>query len=198
MFSPTYKPIADRPTIMDELLAATFLKFIPTSVKPNHLTVFRFITVPFVLILLWNEVYIGGIILFTISAFSDALDGAMARTRNQITDWGKVYDPLADKLLIGLSAMIVVGRELSLPLALTMIFLEIVIILISFWRKYIRGEEIKAKRVGKIKMILQSFGLGFLLLGIVTGVHVFVPLSLLLLLASLFFAVASIAVYGSI
>src|SRR3990167_8132036 len=128
MFSPTYKPIADRPTIMDELLAATFLKCFPTSVKPNQLTVFRFITVPFVLILLWNEVYIGGIILFTISAFSDALDGAMARTRNQITDWGKVYDPLADKLLIGLSAMIVVGRELSLPLALTMIFLEVVII----------------------------------------------------------------------
>src|SRR5690349_9005018 len=100
-------------TFFDQILARTLLPFIPHSVKPNAVTVFRFITLPFVLYLLFVENYKWGLILFALSAFSDAVDGALARTRGQITEWGKTFDPLADKLLISISVIILVSKFIN-------------------------------------------------------------------------------------
>ena len=75
-------------TITDKFLANTVLKLFPNFVRPNFLTVFRFVSIPFIVFFLLHEDYTIGFWLFVISAFTDALDGALARTRNQITDWG--------------------------------------------------------------------------------------------------------------
>ncbi len=65
---------------------------------PNILSIIRMLLIPFVLIYyLQGEYIIAGILLIT-SAFSDMLDGYIARRFNLITDVGKVLDPLADKL----------------------------------------------------------------------------------------------------
>lgn len=87
-------------SFVDRILDRTILKIFPDSIRPNFLTVFRFVSIPFIIFFLINGNYMIGFWLFVISAFTDALDGAMARTRNKITDWGIVFDPFADKLLI--------------------------------------------------------------------------------------------------
>ena len=77
---------------------------------PNMLTIVRFILIPFIFGTVISRHYFVGIVIFTISAFTDILDGYIARKYNYISDIGKLIDPLADKL-----------TQLSLLLALTIL-----------------------------------------------------------------------------
>lgn len=185
-------------TRTDKLLAATLLKLIPAWVTPNHMTVFRMLTVPFLLLFLVNGNYGIAIPLFIISAFSDALDGARARTENQITEWGKLYDPVADKILIGSVTAVVVSSFISPATAFIIIGLEVLIVTMALYHKAYAGIEIEAKRAGKIKMICQSVGIGLLLLYIVWPFAYLYLASLAFLYAAIFFAVLSIFVYKTI
>ena len=65
---------------------------------PNLLTLIRFILIPFIYASVLSKHYLTGLIIFTISALTDVLDGYIARKYNYITDIGKLIDPLADKL----------------------------------------------------------------------------------------------------
>jgi len=185
-------------TLSDRILKYTLLPFIPRFVTPNSVTVFRFVTLPFVVYLLWTEDYKLGLILFFISAFSDALDGALARTRNLITDWGKTFDPLADKLLIGLAVMILVSKFISVYLSTTIVLLEIFLIGGAYYRKSVEGLPIEAEISGKTKMVLQSIGVIFLLMSIVFSMPMFLSMATYTLYVSIVFAVISLVVYKSI
>ena len=70
---------------------------------PNKLCFLRLFLVLFVLLILYstveNRVYIATF-LFIIAAITDVLDGYIARSRNLITDFGKFFDPLVDKILV--------------------------------------------------------------------------------------------------
>lgn len=183
-------------TFFDRLFAATILKLFPRFVRPNFLTVFRFITVPFVAFLLIQGDYLNGFWLFSISALSDALDGALARTRKQITDWGIVFDPVADKLLIGVVAVIVISKAISPLMAALIIGMEIVLVLSSYYR--FRGRLVPARLLGKIKMILQSVGVSLLLLGLFMISPLLITIATYTLIISLFFSVMSLVSYKSI
>ena len=65
---------------------------------PNILTIIRFILIPFIFMSVIFHHYLIGLVIFTISAITDILDGYIARKYNYITDIGKLIDPLADKL----------------------------------------------------------------------------------------------------
>ena len=65
---------------------------------PNILTIIRFVFIPFIFIAVISKHFLISLILFTISALTDILDGYIARKFNYITDFGKLIDPLADKL----------------------------------------------------------------------------------------------------
>lgn len=65
---------------------------------PNILTVLRFFLIPFILLFLVNDEFILAIIFLTISGITDILDGTIARKFNFITNFGKLIDPLADKI----------------------------------------------------------------------------------------------------
>ena len=65
---------------------------------PNLLTTVRFLLIPFIFISVISKHYLTALIIFTISALTDILDGYIARKFNYITDIGKLIDPLADKL----------------------------------------------------------------------------------------------------
>lgn len=65
---------------------------------PNILTIIRFLLIPFIIYFLATNQYIIGAILFILSGITDVVDGAIARKFNFITDFGKLMDPLADKL----------------------------------------------------------------------------------------------------
>ena len=65
---------------------------------PNILTIIRFILIPVILYFIFTGNYILAFIFFTLSGITDILDGAIARKFNLISTFGKLMDPLADKL----------------------------------------------------------------------------------------------------
>ena len=136
-------------TIIDKGIKLIFLWAIPEKVTPNHVTIFRFITIPFVIFFLVLENYTILIPLFAISAFSDAIDGAMARTRDRVTEWGKKFDPVADKLLIGSLAAIVITKEISPILAMIIIILEVLIVITAIREMKKYKKTIEAQKSGE-------------------------------------------------
>ena len=65
---------------------------------PNALTIIRFLLIPVIVISIFNGDYIIAFIFFTISGITDIADGFIARKFNLISNFGKLMDPLADKL----------------------------------------------------------------------------------------------------
>ncbi|NBS41577.1 hypothetical protein EBS80_02860 [bacterium] len=179
----------------DRLLRATVLRLIPGFVTPNVLTWLRFVLTPFVLYLLYVEDYAAGVPLFVLTAFTDALDGSLARVRKQITDWGSMYDPIADKLLIGSVLLVVVVRHMNPLFGIIIVALEVLIVIGGVIHKR-RGHLIMANGVGKIKMLLQFLGVTLLLLAVWTGIDLFIPFSMATFSLAIAFAVLSLLTYG--
>lgn len=196
LFDDDFISIIERmPQWSDTLLHYSILRLIPSFVKPNHVTVFRMFATPFVLLMLIRGYYGWGIIFFLLVALTDAIDGAMARTRNQITEWGKIYDPVADKLLIGSVVIVVVMRELGFFLGLTILCIETLFIFSAWWRLH-TGRAVTANVWGKIKMGLQVLGVTALLLGLITDWPPFFPVSRATFLLAIIFALVSLVTYG--
>lgn len=187
--------MSDQILITDRLLAKTVLWFIPRRVTPNQVTMVRFFTTPVVLYLVLTGQYQIGLFAFLLVAFTDAIDGAMARTRDQITEWGKLYDPLADKLLIGSMVFGVVVRELDLLLGLSIVTVEAVIIGIA-WYGRSQGRVVQANRWGKIKMALEVLGVTLLLFGLAFGIPHVLPFSQASFVLAIIFALVSLVTYG--
>lgn len=126
---------------------------------PNKLTVLRLIFVPFyVFFLLMPSIphhYIIAIILFGAAAYTDHLDGKIARKNNMITDFGKFADPLADKI------MILAALACFVQTGLTNAIIIILIISREFMVTSIRlvassqGKVVAANNWGKAKTISQ-------------------------------------------
>jgi CDP-diacylglycerol--glycerol-3-phosphate 3-phosphatidyltransferase len=125
---------------------------------PNFLTLLRIVAVPVIVVALLDETPNGdalAAIVFALAAFTDGLDGYIARRRKAITTFGKLMDPLADKLLIVAAlislvsldrlaawvAMIIIARELAVT-GLRTLAAE-------------QGVVIAASWLGKVKTALQ-------------------------------------------
>ena len=123
----------------------------------NKLTLLRVALIPVFLAVL----YIGfpysnyvAILIFILAAITDFADGYIARSRGQVTDFGKLMDPLADKMLV-LSAMIWLVQQGTLPAwaALIVIFREFLITSVRMIAKG-KGRVISAGLSGKIKTVV--------------------------------------------
>lgn len=66
---------------------------------PNKLTLIRMVSVPFFIVALYLNLNIAAIVIFAVASFTDFLDGYIARKNNLVTNFGKLMDPLADKIL---------------------------------------------------------------------------------------------------
>jgi CDP-diacylglycerol---glycerol-3-phosphate 3-phosphatidyltransferase len=125
---------------------------------PNVLTLLRILAVPVIVVALLGETPNGDALaagVFALAAFTDGLDGYIARRRQDITTFGKLVDPLADKLLIVAAlvslvslgrlaawvAMVIIARELAVT-ALRAVAVE-------------QGVVISASWLGKLKTVLQ-------------------------------------------
>lgn len=173
----------------------TIIPLIPSFITPNRVTVARMICTPIVLWLLFVGNYEVGVPFFILVAFTDAIDGSLARLRNQITDWGTFYDPVADKLLIGSVVILVVAKHVNVVFAFIIILLEVLIIFGGFLRKK-NGKITSANIFGKTKMCLQVLGVVFLLIAVSAGFDLFIPVSIGTLSLAIVFAVISLFTYG--
>ena len=136
---------------------------------PNTLTIFRILALPFCAYALFKN---GGdddswrIIAFTlffIVGLSDILDGKIARSRNQITEFGKLLDPIADKAMLATAS---IGASLLGMLSwwVTAIFLirEVAVTILRF--AVIKNGVIPASKGAKLKTFFQNFSVGFYIL----------------------------------
>ncbi len=121
---------------------------------PNFITISRIVSVPVIVILLMYETRVTTFIsalIFSIASITDYLDGYLARTRGLMTKLGKILDPLADKLLVASTlvmlvdlhfiqawiACVIIGRELAVT-GLRCVLIE-------------NGQDIAASWLGKYK-----------------------------------------------
>lgn len=180
----------------DYLLRSTVIPLIPRWIRPNHITMLRMIMTPFVVWLLWQESYGWGIPLFVFAAFTDALDGSLARVRKQITPWGIFFDPVADKLLVGCVALTVALKYFSPILVFVAIGLDLLPAMMLLGRKVPRNEPVSANLWGKIKMVLQFCALASLLFGVAFHVQGLVVAGEGILGVSLVFALIAAITYS--
>jgi CDP-diacylglycerol--glycerol-3-phosphate 3-phosphatidyltransferase len=130
----------------------------------NYLTVLRLLLVPVFLVLLLAEdgQHAGwrwaAAVVFLLAAWTDRIDGQLARSRGLITSFGKMADPIADKALTGgaFVALSVLG-ELDWWITLLVLGRELGITLLRFF--VIRHGVMPASRGGKLKTILQATAL---------------------------------------
>lgn len=179
----------------DRLMRWTVILLIPRWITPNHVTVFRLLTTPIVVFLLLMENYAWGVPLFLFVAFTDAIDGSLARLRKQITPWGTFYDPVADKILIGLVVILIVFRYINVWFGLMIVVMELLIAVGALYRK-LKGRSGAANVYGKIKMLLQVVGVVFLLIALWSGLDLFIPFSVGTFSVALIFAMISLWTYG--
>lgn len=132
---------------------------------PNILTVLRLIAVPVFIVMMYKNPFIG-MLIFVIASITDYYDGYLARKYNVISNFGKLMDPLADKILV-LSAMILLClspiRYVHWVVVLIVAVREIAVTLL---RDYYRTKKIiiPANIWGKLKTVLQMVGIIFALL----------------------------------
>lgn len=179
----------------DRFLAATLLRLVPKETTPNQITVARMFMTPMVLWLLYEGRYELATPLFLVTALTDMLDGSLARTRDQVTAWGALWDPVADKLLIGSVALLLLTRHFPPELAVVVIGLEAAFLAGGWYRKS-QGEIVSANWWGKLKMLSQVFGVFFFLVFLQTGAGAFATVSYVIFGAACVLAVGSLFRHG--
>lgn len=136
---------------------------------PNILTMFRILLVPVFFVLIFFTVTPQGAlwatIVFLIAAITDYFDGLLARHLQVISDFGKIMDPLADKILV-LTALLAFATKVGYISIFIFIIIAFREIAVSILREYFkkRGIYIAANIYGKLKTLTQIVGLIFTLL----------------------------------
>ena len=131
---------------------------VPLNV-PNALTVVRILLVPVLVVALLEKTGDGDLlaaIVFAVASMTDAIDGYLARSRNWVTTFGKLMDPIADKLLIiaALVALVSLSR-LQAWVAMVIIAREFAVTVLRVAVGTQQGLVIAANRLGKLKTALQ-------------------------------------------
>ncbi len=135
----------------------------------NVLTGLRIVLVPVFLVALFvgdgHETHwrIGAFVIFAAAVITDRFDGAVARSYDMVTEFGKLADPIADKALIG-AALIGLSLLGDLPWWVTVLILVREIGVTILRLAVIRGGVIAASRGGKLKTLVQAVAIGLFIL----------------------------------
>lgn len=135
---------------------------------PNKLTLFRIILVPFFVVFLLNpgiaHHYLWAGLLFGVAAYTDHLDGKLARKNNQITDFGKFLDPIADKILVVSALVCFVELGLAPTWCVLLIIAREFVVTSLRLVAVDNGKVIAANNWGKTKTVSQIIAIVCILL----------------------------------
>ena len=145
---------------------------------PTYITLGRIVVVPLLVVVLltpagetWFGIngYAVAIVIFLVASISDIIDGQLARRRNQVSNLGKLLDPIADKLLISAALIVLVEKHLAPSWSVVVILGREFII--SGLRSVAASEGIiiQARAIGKLKMWAQCVAIVALLVAAATG-----------------------------
>jgi CDP-diacylglycerol--glycerol-3-phosphate 3-phosphatidyltransferase len=177
---------------------------------PNWLTILRLALIP-VFVLMLNDESRSGLnaaaVIFIFAAITDYADGIIARRYSAVSDFGKLLDPLADKILVMAALVMLVSLHDERGLSFVPAWMVVVILAREFWITGLRalaasgGTVVAAKSGGKVKSFLQMVGIVALLLNdyavTVSGVRLpFQYIGLNILLVSIVFSYLSAIDYS--
>lgn len=169
---------------------------------PNILTVLRIIIIPVIVLLFylpfqWSHYFTAG--LFFLAGFTDWLDGYLARTWQQTSKFGSFLDPVADKLLVVVTLMLLVGDKtlnyIVLP-ALIIVGREVVISALREWMAELgQRTNVKVNFIAKAKTMGQMGAIFFLMLHMEKIYYPITALGYTLLYVSAILTVWSMVIY---
>ena len=145
---------------------------------PNYLTSARIVVVPLLVVVLLTPVaeswfgissYALAIAIFIAASLTDILDGHLARRRNQVSNLGKLLDPIADKLLVSAALIVLVEKHLAPAWTVVIILGREFIVTGLRSVAATEGIIIAADKIGKIKMWAQCVAIVALLVAGATG-----------------------------
>lgn len=168
---------------------------------PNKITLIRFLLIPLIVIVdlispLKEEVFFGYltlnniimVVIFLLGAFSDFLDGHIARKRNLVTSFGKFMDPLADKMLVFATMVLLLNQDNVLTgwVIIVMLAREFMVSGLRMLAAE-KGQVIAAGMLGKIKTNVQFLLIVLLLvLGTMNNLVVNICISIVMYVAVFF------------
>ncbi len=140
---------------------------------PNKLTIARVVAVPFFIAAYYMGWYIAAFIIFVAASFTDMLDGKIARKHNLVTNFGKIMDPLADKVLVYSAICLMIPFYVPAWMLIIILAREFTV---AGMRTVAASEGIviAAGMSGKVKTVLQMIAVCLLLL--VPAFPLFMPL----------------------
>jgi cardiolipin synthase (CMP-forming) len=134
---------------------------------PNFLTLLRIVAIPVFLILLSEDRYAPAFILFLAAGVTDAVDGALARLTDSRSSLGAVLDPMADKLLL-VSSFVVLGINGVVPRWLVVLVISRDIIVVTGYSLifFVHQKTIPVEptQLGKITTFFELLTIGFALI----------------------------------
>lgn len=133
---------------------------------PNLLTLMRILLIPvFILVFYLPFEWAHGLaaIIFALASFTDWLDGFLARKMEQMSPFGAFLDPVADKLLIACTLLLLVGTKdinyITLP-AIIIVGREIVVSALREWMAEVGSRaSVTVNNIGKVKTTVQMVAL---------------------------------------
>jgi CDP-diacylglycerol--glycerol-3-phosphate 3-phosphatidyltransferase len=176
---------------------------------PNILTLFRILMIPVFVLVFYLPVdwrHLGAALIFAVAGWTDWFDGYIARKFNMTSPLGAFLDPVADKLMVVISIVLIVEQYetpwIAVP-ALVIIGREIIITALREWMaEYGNRADVKVSFIGKVKTLWQLGAIFFLILGAaqpsiydVFGIPLFVVLGYFSLYISVALTLWSMFIY---
>src|SRR3989344_4988874 len=166
---------------------------------PNKITIIRVILIPlFAIILLIDIPYreLLAAFIFGMLSVSDFLDGYFARKKKQVTEFGKLIDPIADKLLISTALIFLIGKGVEFWMAAAIILREVLLTAVRIYLIPLRI-VVPASNFGKAKTIMQSIAIIFVLLKLPFSLHIMLAAVILTLISGVEYLIRIRAMTGN-
>ena len=145
---------------------------------PNILTILRFFLIPFTIYFIVKDKYIVAIIFLLLSGLTDVLDGTIARKFNLITNFGKLIDPLADKITqVSILATLVTKNIIPLWILVVVLIKEAAMVVGA---SFLYGKElvVSSKWYGKAATVLFYLAITLSMIFIDLGISLWIALIL--------------------
>lgn len=183
---------------VDAFWERTLFKFIPQKVTPNCFTFLRLFLIPVVLYFLATQMFIWSLITFVIAALADSVDGSLARTRKQVSAYGVILDPMADKMLIILLVLFLLFYYPYTVLLLAVVVVDMILAIEGLGLMLIKQDSSTppSNWTGKSKMVFQVAAIVVIMFYLMSGSQFLLDISIILLYLVIITAMISLVSYS--